>query len=98
MFETENVGDNLKILAPKNKIRLETPFTAGDRSQNGWRPLATGHRSKDINKGKLLRNDHDSAQKTKDFTSDYFSTGPDISWFADVLKKHADAQFLAKSN
>ena len=50
------------------------------------------------NYGELLRNDHASVQKTKDFTSDYFSTGPDISWFADVLKKHADAQFLAKSN
>ena len=43
----------------------------------------------------VLRNDHDSAQKTKDFATDYFSSGPDISWFADVLKKHADAQFLA---
>ena len=42
-----------------------------------------------------FRNDHDSAQKTKDFATDYFSSGPDISWFADVLKKHADAQFLA---
>ena len=96
-----DVGDNFKNLASTNFFFLYlqvliTKFVSGILSQ-----LVTG--PKMLSEGrtvyrKLFRNDHDSAQKTKDFTSDYFSTGPDISWFADVLKKHADAQFLAKSN